>query len=107
MSGIQAKFMPGHTPGHVGFHLHSDGEYLLFWGDLIHLPRLQFNNPEWLGAFDMDQAQTAATRAKILDMAATDGVQVTGAHLEFPGFGYVDRTAARYDFVPAPYDYSL
>lgn len=107
LSGIQAKFMPGHTPGHVGFHLHNGGEDLLFWGDLIHLPRLQFNNPDWLVAFDMDPAQTAETRAKMLDMAATDKVQVTGSHLEFPGFGYVDHTADHYDFVPAAYDYSL
>ena len=47
-----------------------------------------------------------ATRTKILDMAATDGLQVTGAHLEFPGFGYVDRTINNYDFVQAAYDYS-
>ncbi|WP_162653754.1 MBL fold metallo-hydrolase [Lentilitoribacter sp. Alg239-R112] len=107
LPGIQAKFMPGHTPGHVGFHLHDAGEDLLFWGDLIHLPRLQFNNPEWLIAFDMDPAQTAKTRARMLDMAAADRVPVTGAHLEFPGFGYVDQTANGYDFVPAAYDYSL
>lgn len=106
LPGIQAVSMPGHTPGHVGFHLHSDGESLLFWGDLIHLPRLQFNNPDWLIAFDMDPAQTSATRTKILDMAATDGLQVTGAHLEFPGFGYVDHTANKYDFIQSAYDYS-
>jgi glyoxylase-like metal-dependent hydrolase (beta-lactamase superfamily II) len=107
LSGIQAISMPGHTPGHVGFHLHSDGEDLLFWGDLIHLPRLQFENPEWLVAFDMDPTQTAKTRARVLDFAATDALQVTGAHLEFPGFGYVDRTAGRYDFVPSAHDYTL
>lgn len=106
LPGIQAVSMPGHTPGHVGFQLHSDGENLLFWGDLIHLPRLQFNNPDWLIAFDMDPAQTSTTRTKILDMAATDRLQVTGAHLELPGFGYVDRTVNKYDFVQAAYDYS-
>jgi glyoxylase-like metal-dependent hydrolase (beta-lactamase superfamily II) len=107
LPGIQAVAMPGHTPGHVGFHLHSAGEDLLFWGDLIHLPRLQFENPDWLVAFDMDPAQTAATRARVLDMAATDALQVTGAHLEFPGFGYVDRTAGRFDFAASAHDYSL
>lgn len=107
LPGIQAVSMLGHTPGHVGFHLHNDGKDLLFWGDLIHLPRLQFENPDWLVAFDMDPAQTAATRAKVLDMAATDALQVTGAHLEFPGFGYVDRTAGRFDFVPSGHDYTL
>lgn len=108
LPGIQSVPLPGHTPGHVGFQMHSDGQSLLFWGDLIHLPRLQFDNPDWLVAFDMDPAQTAATRARMLDMAATDGVQVTGAHLEFPGFGYVDRLAGGdYRFAPSAYDYSL
>lgn len=107
LSGIQAVQMPGHTPGHVGYHLHSEGDSLLFWGDLIHLPRLQFDNPEWLVAFDMDPEQTTASRGRVLDMAAADGLQVTGSHLEFPGFGYVDRTATGYGFVPSAIDYSL
>lgn len=107
LPGIQAVQLPGHTPGHAGFHLHSDGEDLLFWADLIHLPRLQFDNPDWLIGFDMNPAQTSATRKKFLDMAATDGLQVTGAHLEFPAFGYVDRLAGNYRFAPAAYDYSL
>lgn len=107
LNGIQAIDLPGHTPGHTGFHLNSDGEDLLFWGDVIHLPRLQFENPDWLVAFDMDPTQTAATRLRMLDMAVTDGLQVTGAHLEFPGFGYVDKTQSRFQFVPSAYDYSL
>ena len=107
LPGIQAVQLPGHTPGHVGFHLHSNGEDLLFWADLIHLPRLQFDNPDWLIPFDIDPAQTSETRAKFLDMAATDGLQVTGSHLEFPSFGYVDRVGRAYRFAPAPYDYSL
>ncbi len=107
LSGIQAVDLPGHTPGHSGFHLSVEGEDLLFWGDTIHLPRLQFDNPDWLVAFDMDPAQTAATRKRLLDMAAADGLQVTGAHLEFPGFGYVDKTTRGFEFVPSAYDYSL
>ncbi|WP_299668942.1 MBL fold metallo-hydrolase [uncultured Ruegeria sp.] len=106
LPGIQAVSMPGHTPGHAGFQLHSGSDNLLFWGDLIHLPRLQFDNPDWLVAFDMDPAQTASTRATMLDRAAADGLQVTGAHLEFPGFGYVEKLAGRYEFVPSAYDYS-
>lgn len=106
LSGLRAVSMPGHTPGHAGFQLHSGGDDLLFWGDLIHLPRLQFDHPDWLVAFDMDPAQTVATRSKMLDMAATDGLQVTGAHLEFPGFGHVDKAAGRYEFAPSPYDYT-
>lgn len=107
LPGLQSVQLPGHTPGHVGFHLSNNGDDLLFWGDLIHLPRLQFDHPEWLVAFDMDPDQTVATRSRMLDMVATDGLKVTGAHLEFPGFGYVDRAAGRYDFVAAEHDYTV
>ncbi len=106
LAGIEAISMPGHTPGHAGFQLHSGTDSLVFWGDLIHLPRLQFDNPDWLVAFDMDPRVTSETRLKMLDRAVADRVQVTGAHLEFPGFGYVDKTAGRYEFVPSAYDYS-
>jgi hypothetical protein len=39
--------------------------------------------------FDMDGAQAIATRQRIMDMAATDRLRITGMHLDFPGFGHV------------------
>ncbi|MGH1447503.1 MAG: MBL fold metallo-hydrolase [Cognatishimia sp.] len=105
--GVQAVALPGHTPGHVGFRFNSQGQDLLIWGDLIHLTKLQFDQPDWTIAFDMDPEVTKATRAKMLDMAAKDGLLVTGSHLDFPGFGYVDRTASGYHFAPAAHDYML
>lgn len=54
-----------------------------------------------------DKAAAAATRAKVLDMVATDGVMVAGMHLDFPGFGYVERAKQGYGFIAAPWDYRI
>ncbi len=104
--GIQAVAMPGHTPGHVGYRIASQGQELLIWGDLIHVAALQFDQPNWTIVFDMDPDQTRKTRTRVLDMAADEGVMVAGSHLDFPGFGFVEKSGG-YRFAPAPYDYML
>ncbi|HKO52191.1 MAG TPA: MBL fold metallo-hydrolase, partial [Polyangiaceae bacterium] len=44
-SGFSAVPAYGHTPGHVMYVLQSNGEKLLFWGDLIHVAAVQFDDP--------------------------------------------------------------
>lgn len=105
--GLTTVPMPGHTPGHMGLRVESGGENLLIWGDLVIAPAYQFANPDWAFALDNDKAAAAATRKKVLDMAATDGVMVAGMHLDFPGFGYVERAKQGYAFVSAPWDYRI
>jgi glyoxylase-like metal-dependent hydrolase (beta-lactamase superfamily II) len=106
-SGLTTVAMPGHTPGHMGLRVDSGDESLLIWGDALHSTAYQFANPDWAFAFDADQAMAAATRAKALDMVATDGMMVAGMHLDFPGFGYVERAKQGYGFVAAPWDYRI
>lgn len=103
--GITAMPLPGHTPGHCGFVLESGGESLLVWADLVHVPPVQFARPAVTLAFDIDPEAAAATRARVYDMAATDGQMVCGAHLFFPGFGHVERRGEAYAFAPAPWEY--
>ncbi|WP_448785094.1 MBL fold metallo-hydrolase [Brucella intermedia] len=105
--GLRTMALPGHTPGHIGLRVDSGNESLLFWGDVLIAPAYQFANPDWAFALDTDQRAAAATRKKILDMVATDRVMVAGAHLDFPGFGYVDRAEQGYLFVSAPWDYRI
>ena len=104
-SGLTLMPMPGHTPGHMGVMLESAGEQLLFWGDIIHVGAVQFPRPDVTLAFDNDQAQAAATRASVMDMVATDGLRIAGAHIDFPGVGYVERHAEGYAWIPASYPY--
>ena len=94
----------GHTPGHTAYRISSGREQLLIWGDIVHIGPLQFARPDWSIAFDVDPSAAARTRKRMLDMAATDRLLVAGMHLPFPGFGYVDRAAEAYAFVPAPWE---
>jgi len=91
---------PGHTPGHSGWLIASGNNSLLIWGDIVHMPGVQFPRPGVGLGFDIDGAQAIATRQRIFDMAATDRLQVAGMHLDFPCFGHVARAAEGYAFVP-------
>jgi hypothetical protein len=42
-----------------------------------------------------------ATRNRVLDMVATDGLLVSGFHMPFPSLGYVERTQDSYRWIPA------
>ncbi|MEO0831485.1 MAG: MBL fold metallo-hydrolase, partial [Pseudomonadota bacterium] len=104
--GITAMPLPGHTPGHMGFMLESGGEQLLIWGDILHVPAVQFARPDVTLAFDADPDTARASRTKVLDMVATDKLMVAGMHMSFPGLGYVERASEGYRLVPAPWDYT-
>ena len=103
--GVTTVPMPGHTPGHMGLRIQSGDESLLIWGDVIHAPAYQFSQPGWSVAFDADMAVASATRRRMLDMAAADGLAVAGMHLDFPAMGYVERRNDAYRYVAAPPDY--
>ncbi len=97
--GVSVVALPGHTPGHVGYRV--DGpDPLLIWGDVVHLPALQMARPEWYFAFDVDPETAIATRRRILDEVAADGIRVTGAHVPFPGFARVERAGTGYAYRP-------
>ena len=103
--GLTAMPMPGHTPGHMGVMLESDGAQLLLWGDILHVPPVQLADPAVTIAFDVDADTARSTRASVLDMVATDGLAVAGAHISFPGIGYLEKAGSGYHWTPAPYPY--
>ena len=96
--GLRSMELFGHTPGHTGFMLDSGGERMLVWGDIIHVPPVQLALPDVTIAFDVNPDEARATRARVLDMAATDGVPVAGMHLVFPAMGQVVREGEAYGF---------
>lgn len=100
LSGISIQPAPGHTPGHSGWLIASGNESLLIWGDIVHMPGVQFAHPEAGMGFDVDGAAAIATRKRIMDMTATDRLMVAGMHLDFPCFGHVARAAGGFAFVP-------
>ena len=55
--GIEAVPLPGHTPGHTGYRVTSGDASLLMWADVVHLPAIQFKQPEAGMVFDTDGDQ--------------------------------------------------
>jgi glyoxylase-like metal-dependent hydrolase (beta-lactamase superfamily II) len=88
--------LPGHTPGHVGWRLDSDGATLLHVGDIIHAPALQIPNPDIAIVYDLDMDTARTTRKRLLDELATDGALFTGGHLLAPKFLRVERAGSGY-----------
>jgi glyoxylase-like metal-dependent hydrolase (beta-lactamase superfamily II) len=93
--GVTAVPLPGHTPGHTGYRIDSNGENLLIWGDIVHIPDIQVLRPEVHVEPDSDGAMAVATRRRTLEMVARDGLLVAGMHMHFPGFLHLTGDARR------------
>jgi glyoxylase-like metal-dependent hydrolase (beta-lactamase superfamily II) len=91
---------PGHTPGHTVFLVSDGDDRLLVWSDTTNKPELFVRHPTWHAVFDMDGEQAAATRGRLLDMAASERLLVAGYHFPFPATGYIARDSAGYEYVP-------
>jgi glyoxylase-like metal-dependent hydrolase (beta-lactamase superfamily II) len=99
-SGITAVSEPGHTPGHTGYRIESDGQVLVVWGDLVHLAMVQLPDPKVTIKFDSAPANAIAAREKALSDAAQKGYLVAAAHIDFPGIGKVSKTGRGYVWTP-------
>jgi glyoxylase-like metal-dependent hydrolase (beta-lactamase superfamily II) len=107
VGSIRTVPLPGHTPGHAGFIVESDGDALFIWGDAVHMATYQFARPDWSIAFDIDPKLAAETRKRTFDRVTADRMLIAGMHLPFPGFGHVARDGQAYRFVPAEWVYDL
>lgn len=102
--GVRAQVTRGHTPGHTVYVIESRGETLVLWGDLLHVPAVQFVEPAVTISFDSDAGTAARERQRQFAAAARDGHWVGAAHLPFPGIGRLRSDGAGgYVYVPANY----
>ena len=104
---VEMIALPGHTPGHSGFHLTSGSDGLLLWADIVHFPDIQIAKPEVTVGFDVDPDAARATRLKILDRVASDRLAVAGMHFNMPGFMTVEKDGAGYRKVDLPWTSAL
>ena len=93
----------GHTPGHTYYALEDGGEKLVFWGDTIHAPDAQFEDPSITIEFDVDQKAAGAQRQKAFAAAAKNGYLIALDHMYFPGIGRLRTEKVGYRWIPAPY----
>lgn len=86
--GVKTVPAYGHTPGHTGLMIESNGERLLCAVDILHR-RAQFVHPEWSMSFDTDTSVSVPTRRQVLQQAADENLLMHLYHMPFPGLGYV------------------
>ena len=101
--GIRAVPAPGHTPGHTIYVAESQGNRIVFWGDLMHVAAVQFAMPATTIQFDTDSKAAAPQRIKNFADAAKQGYFVAITHVSFPGIGQLRADGKGYDWVPANY----
>lgn len=79
-ANLRLEAAPGHTPGASVVTLSSGDDRALFAGDIMHTP-LQVAHPDHNSCFDLDPAQSRATRLRLLGWAAENNALVLPAHL--------------------------
>ena len=88
LPGIQVIDAFGHTPGHLGLEISSEGDKLLHLADSALHP-LHIEHSDWYAQVDILPDQMIATRKRLLGRAAAEEVKVLLFHFDFPSMGYV------------------
>jgi len=105
--GVSPVALPGHTVGHTGYEVESDGERALFWGDIIHDYRYQLAYPDsTLVLRDFDAVRVAGEvrmQQTLLADVSASGRLVIAPHAPFPGVGrVVAQDDGTYHWDPLP-----
>ncbi len=106
-SGVTSMLAAGHTPGHMGFMLESEGQQLMLIADLANHYVWSLAHPDWEVRFDADKAAAAELRRRVLGMLAADQVPFIGYHMPFPAVGYVETRGDGFHYIPHSYQLFL
>jgi glyoxylase-like metal-dependent hydrolase (beta-lactamase superfamily II) len=98
--GVRFVNAPGHTAGHVAFHLVSGKDQLMISNDTAYVPALLGPHPGWHGAYDQDGPLAEASRRRVIDRVIAEKMMICGAHFPFPGVGSFTKDGDGYAFVP-------
>jgi glyoxylase-like metal-dependent hydrolase (beta-lactamase superfamily II) len=97
---VKAVAIEGHTPGHSGYLIGTDGNTLLYIGDTLHSFVVSVREPQWQISFDNDPASGAASRVAFLARVAASGQRLYAGHFPFPGVGKIVKQDSSYVWVP-------
>lgn len=100
--GITVIESAGHSPGHTSYRIVSQGEALLFAGDVTNAPGIFARYPDWIATFDNQPQKTRETRRRILRELADTGLPAYFFHAPFPCFGRIAAAETGFNFCPEP-----
>lgn len=100
-AGVRTLPTPGHTPGHIAFHISSGSSQMIYSGDTFYQPALSMHTPQWQGVFDQDGPLAEKTRRAMADRLVADKIMVSGYHFPWPGAGIITKDGAAYALTPA------
>ena len=99
--GLRFRPLPGHSPGQIGITLQGTRQTVLIVADAIHHP-LQLLEPSIVSAFCADPAQAIATRAALLEEAASENLTLVPHHARSRALWQVVRQGEAYTLRDAP-----
>ena len=100
LPGITPVVLSGHTPGHVGYEIVSQGHKLIDIGDMAHNAIISLARPEWTLAWDSDKPQAARTRREELQQLANTRELMFAPHFPYPGVGRIEQAGRGFSFLP-------
>lgn len=100
---VKTALEAGHTPGSTTYQFTSQGQSIVFMGDLVHSLAVQFEHPEVAINFDVNAAQAIASRDQVFSEVAKQKVWAAAAHLPFPGIGHISAIDKHFEWVPLDY----
>jgi glyoxylase-like metal-dependent hydrolase (beta-lactamase superfamily II) len=99
---ITARPLYGHTDGHVGYDLLSEGQRLEDIGDTAHAVVLQAPHPDWKDGYDADPTRGTPSRVAEFRRLAEAHELVFSPHFPFPGVGRLEVAGEGYVWRPGP-----
>lgn len=101
MPGVRTIATPGHTPGHIAFHLSSGNAQMIYSGDMFYQPAMSLPNPGWHGVFDQNASLAEKSRRALADRLVADKILVAGYHFPWPGAGIIAKDGSGYTLTPS------
>ncbi|HET7850608.1 MAG TPA: MBL fold metallo-hydrolase, partial [Pseudolabrys sp.] len=100
LPGITPIPLPGHTPGHVGYVIVSQGHELIDIGDIVHSAIVSLARPAWTIKWDSDKDEAVVTRRHELQKLASSHRLMFAPHFPFPGVGRIEPAGKGFRFRP-------
>ena len=97
--GITVLHTPGHTPGHISLELDAGDQRIMMIVDLLHSV-VQFSEPAWCVAFDVDPQQAQATRERMFWELIKPNTITADAHFANRVFGRLSHSGDAWVWEP-------